>query len=43
MQRIDPQFLDTPFCGVRQMIWHLQKSEGPWPQWGRLTPKTGTP
>ena len=22
---IDKQFLDTPFYGVRQMTWHLQK------------------
>jgi putative transposase len=35
MLKIDKQFLDTPFCGVRQMTWHLQKSEGPWPQWPR--------
>ena len=24
MQRIDRQFLETPFYGVRQMTWHLQ-------------------
>ncbi|WP_283178853.1 IS3 family transposase [Gemmobacter sp. 24YEA27] len=24
MRLIDRQFLDTPFYGVRQMIWHLQ-------------------
>ena len=24
MHRIDKQFLDTPFYGVRQMTWHLQ-------------------
>ena len=24
MQRIDQQFLETPFYGVRQMTWHLQ-------------------
>ena len=38
MLLIDKQFLDTPFYGVRQMTWHLQKSEGPWPQWGRVSP-----
>jgi len=40
MQVIDQQFLETPFYGVRQMTWRLQKSEGPWPQWGRVSPKT---
>ena len=24
MAKIDRQFLDTPFFGVRQMIWHLR-------------------
>ena len=24
MRLIDQQFLETPFCGVRQMTWHLQ-------------------
>jgi putative transposase len=24
MLKVDQQFLDTPFCGVRQMTWHLQ-------------------
>jgi len=43
MLKIDKQFLDTPFYGVRQMTWHLQKSEGPWPQWGRESPKTAMP
>ena len=43
MLLIDKQFLDTPFYGVRQMTWHLQKSEGPWPQWGRESPKTAMP
>lgn len=27
MHQIDEQFLETPFVGVRQMIWHL-RSEG---------------
>ena len=27
MRRIDEQFLETPFFGVRQMTWHL-KNEG---------------
>ncbi len=40
MLLIDKQFLDTPFYGVRQMTWHLQNSEGPWPQWGHESPKT---
>jgi hypothetical protein len=40
---IDKQFLETPFFGVWQMTWHLQKSEGPWPQWGRVSPKTAMP
>ena len=40
MLLIDKQFLDTPFYGVRQMTWHLQKSEGLWPRWGRESPKT---
>jgi putative transposase len=43
MVLIDKQFLETPFYGVRQMTWHLQKSEGPWPQWGRVSPKTAMP
>jgi putative transposase len=43
MLLIDKQFLDTPFYGVRQMTWLLQKSEGPWPQWGRVSPKTAMP
>ncbi len=41
MQLIDRQFPDTPFSGVRQMTWQLQKSKGPWPQWGRVRPQTG--
>ncbi len=24
MRRIDTQFLETPFYGVRQMTWHLR-------------------
>jgi len=40
MRVIDQQFLDTPFYRVRQMTWHLQKSEGPWPRWGRVSPMT---
>ncbi len=40
MLLIDKQFLDTPFYGVRQMTWSLPKSEGPWPRWGRDSPKT---
>lgn len=43
MLLIDKQFLDTPFYGVRQMTWHLQKSEGPWPRWSRESPKTVMP
>ena len=43
MLKIDKQFLNTPFSGVRQMTWHLRKSEGPWPQWGRVSPKTAIP
>ena len=43
MLLIDKQFLETPFHGIRQMTWHLQKSEGPWPQWGRESPKTAMP
>lgn len=27
MRRIDEQFLETPFYGVRQMTWHL-RAEG---------------
>lgn len=27
MRRIDEQFLETPFFGVRQMTWHL-RNEG---------------
>ncbi|WP_157056422.1 hypothetical protein [Pseudorhodobacter aquimaris] len=26
MRRIDEQFLETPFFGVRQMTWHLRSS-----------------
>ena len=29
MQRIDQQFLETPFYGVRQMTWHLQNEGHP--------------
>ena len=29
MQKVDKQFLDTPFCGVRQMTWHLQNEGYP--------------
>ncbi len=43
MLLIDQQFLDTPLYGMWQMTWHLQKSEGPWPQWGRVSPKTAMP
>ena len=43
MVLIDKQFLETPFYGVRHMTWHLQKSEGAWPQWGRVSPKTAMP
>jgi len=24
MRQIDEQFLETPFCGVRKMTWHLR-------------------
>ena len=43
MLLVDKQVPDTPFYGVRQMTWHLQKSEGPWPQWGRVSPKSVMP
>ena len=43
MRLIDKPFLETPFYGVRQMTWHLHKSEGPWPRWGRVSPKTAMP
>ena len=43
MLLIDKQFLETPFYGVQQMTWHLHKSEGPWPRWGRVSPKTAMP
>ena len=43
MLLVDKQFLETPLYGVRQMTWRLQKSEGPWPQWGRVSPKTVMP
>ncbi|KZY03113.1 hypothetical protein A3747_20830 [Sulfitobacter sp. HI0076] len=27
MRRIDEQFLETPFFGVRQMTWHLRNDD----------------